>query len=106
MKRTDLEALLDRSRTSGTTRKHGHLVPVLVDLYRCGLTVKQLAAMFPVSAKWIRARFTEAKKAGFAFREPGPREAKEVPTVERIVAVLRKHGLKLDDLPGPRGKKP
>ncbi len=89
MKREELAAFLKRY-ASPAEREHGHLVPVMAELYQAGLTVRQLAALFPVGKKFIRKHLPEVE--GFRWR---------------VEAILKKHGIKLEDLPGPSatGKK-
>ncbi len=102
MKRADLEELLNRT-THPVMREYGHLVPCLIELYRAGMNVKQLQAMFPVGRKFIRGHL---RRAGISLRTGRP-EASQRPTPARILAILKKHGVKLEDLTyRPRKKKP
>ena len=87
----ELEEMLVRP-AGPTTRRYGHLVPCLKELYQLGLTIKDLEALFPVSRKWIRAQFGE----DFEYRGPGLRE--KFPTADQVLRVLKKHGLTLEKL--------
>jgi|ERR1051325_1322766 hypothetical protein len=101
MKKSELEAILKVGTVKGApSEKYARFVPPLADLYNAGCSVKQLEQLFGVSKKFIR---THLARAEVTFRAPGPREAATVPAADRIIAVLKKHGLKLDDLPGPKG---
>jgi len=95
MKRADLEALLGWQ--TPTERRHGPLVPAIVELYRAGVAVKQLQAMLPVGRKFIRTQLVKAgiTKEAIAARTGHPVDR---PTPERVLAILRKHGIKLADL--------
>lgn len=108
MKREQLEQILQVSATKGSpTAQYARFVPALPDLYTAGCSVKQLEDLFGVSKKFVRTHLTKRKKAGnFDFRPSGPRDPAAIPKPERIIAILKKHGLTLDDLPGPRAKSP
>lgn len=99
MRKEDLEAILG-SRDSAVKR-HGHLDPVLAELYAAGCSIKQLEQMFRVSKKFIRG--LPRRVDGFKFRGIGPREASKMPTADQVIGVLKRHRLRLEDLPGPKG---
>lgn len=104
MKKEQLEAILG---TGGRRQsRHQHLVPVLVDLYNAGCSIKQLEQLLGVSKKLIRTQLPRFKTFK-GFRAVGPRERTTLPSADRVIGILRKHGMTLDDLPSPElGKRP
>lgn len=77
-----------------TTRKYGNLVPCMKELYRLGLTIKELENLFPVSKKWIRTQFGD----DFNYRGPGIRSEEDRPTADQVIKILKKRGLSLEKL--------
>jgi hypothetical protein len=101
MKRAELEDLLG-VRRRGNIERYRHMIPALVALYKVGLTVRELEAMFPVSRQWIRNRL---KEEGVEFRAAHGRPLKDRENdVTKVIRVLKKHGIDLKDLPAPAGK--
>src|SRR5688500_1601121 len=100
MKRSELEAILKVGTVKGAASElYARFVPPLADLYNAGCSVKQLTQLLGVSKKFVR---THLARANVTFRSPGPREAATVPAADRIIVILKKHGLGLDELPGPK----
>jgi len=98
MKRSDLEQILAGKR-SKVTEEFKHLVPAIVALYRAGLTIKQLEAMFPPSRQWIRNRLREK---GVEFRKQGPRKEEDRGVdPDLVLRILKKNRVNLKDLPAP-----
>jgi hypothetical protein len=99
MKRADLERALDVKRVT-TIERHKNLIPALPDLYRLGLTVRQLETILPVGRQWIRQRLREQ---GVKFRPTGGRAmAERHVNPDAVIRVLKKHGIALNDLPAPK----
>src|SRR2546425_783894 len=95
MKREELADLLKRY-ASPVHREHDHLIPVMAELYQAGLTVKQLESMFPVSKKFIRNHLEAVP--GFRWRAAGPKGYVPTPPPAKVEAILKKHGVRLEDL--------
>lgn len=102
MRKQRLEEILATRDTA--VKRHRHLIPVMVDLYHAGCTIKQLMDMFQVSKKFVRS-FPD-RVDDFEFRPIGPRDPSAIPTADQVLAVLKKHGLGLADLPESKDEAP
>jgi protein-tyrosine-phosphatase len=101
MKRDELEKILQvrLERRRGPIKRTARYIPAIPDLYHAGCSLDQVRRLFGVSRKFVQ---THLRAAGVKARTAAVGKATPSPKPERIIAILKKHGLSLEDLPGPR----
>ena len=72
------------------------LVECMEELYKSGLTLRDIVSLFPISLKWLRLRFQERKvKMRPGTRRPTPQA---IVDPQRIAEILDDHGVTDNDL--------
>ncbi len=101
MKWDELEKIsqIRLERRRGPIKRTARYIPAIPDLYNAGYSLDQVRRLFSVSRKFVQ---THLRAAGVKARTAAVGKATPSPKPERIVAILKRHGLSLDDLPSPR----